>query len=196
MTINQRRRGWLDQQVHAGVREALLHTCARYSLLCPAYTVMPDHFHFLWTGCSEDSHQLRAASFFRRQLNDILACHAAELQKQGYDHVLQEHEHGPEALPATIQYILQNPVHDGLCERWMDWPFCGAIAVGYPRFSPKDQDFWQRLDSVLRASRQPNSSPCRGPAPDDPPSLAAWHGDPRADCRNAQAFRYDTDASP
>ena len=154
MTIRKRRRGWLENAVHAEIRESLLHTCARYRLICPAYTIMPDHFHFLWVGCAADSHQLRAASFFRRDINGILAAQGAHLQKQGYDHILNEHERGPEALPATIQYILLNPVNDGLCEDWKDWPFCGAIAPGYPRFTPRDKSFWKQLESVLSESRQ------------------------------------------
>ena len=145
MAVQQRRQGWLDSPVHAAVREAILHTTARYRLICPAYTLMPDHFQFLMAGCDAGSHQLRAAAFLRRQLNEILASTGVVLQKQGYDHILREHERGPDALSATMMYILMNPVEEGLCADWRSWPWCGAVVPGYPWFSPKDGDCLDKL---------------------------------------------------
>ena len=66
MTIEARRRGWLDREHHAEVREMLIHTCARYQLLCPAYCLMPDHAHFLFMGLSDTSNQRNAVKFFRK----------------------------------------------------------------------------------------------------------------------------------
>ena len=44
MTIEGRRQGWLDELIHARVREALLQTFARYALL---YECVP--VRIIWT---------------------------------------------------------------------------------------------------------------------------------------------------
>src|SRR5687768_14537346 len=88
MTIEARRRGWLDREHHAEVREMLIHTCARYQLLCPAYCLMPDHAHFLFMGLSDTSNQRNAVKFFRKAWNSRLLEKGFSLQKQSHDHVL------------------------------------------------------------------------------------------------------------
>ena len=64
-TIEDRATGWLDERFHRRVREVLLHTCARYGLACPAYVLMPDHWHLVWLGLTETSDQHTATRFLR-----------------------------------------------------------------------------------------------------------------------------------
>lgn len=146
MTIDKRSRGWLDDQMHATLRELLLHTCARYQLVCPAYCLMPDHAHFLWMGVSVESHQLNALKFFRRVWNHELKKRDVELQRQAYDHVLLETERNPEAFEDTVLYIFKNPQRGKLIENYAEWPFSGAIALDYPAlpFYPVNE-FWSKF---------------------------------------------------
>ncbi len=138
MAVEDRRKGWLNDFHHSRVREILIHLCARYSILCPAYCLMPDHGHFLFMGLSDASDQRNAVKFFRKAWNRLLADAGCLLQKQSYDHVLQETERNPEAFEDTMIYILKNPQRAGLVEDWRDWPSLGAIAAGYPDFEPKE----------------------------------------------------------
>ena len=75
MAIDDRATGWLTPVFHARFREIQLHTLARHRLVCLVYCLMPDHLHLLWAGLSPDSDQDRAATFFRRYLNQALADH-------------------------------------------------------------------------------------------------------------------------
>ena len=156
MTIEGRRRGWLDTQHHAAVREILIHTCARHHLLCPGYCIMPDHAHFLFMGLSDTSSQRNAVKFFRRAWNARLAVAGFSLQKQSYDHVLDESERNPSAFEDTLLYILDNPLRAGLAETRGEWPFSGAIAAGYPEFDPRGKftDHCRRLWKIHHHERR------------------------------------------
>ncbi|HEX2862669.1 MAG TPA: hypothetical protein VHN79_13565, partial [Lacunisphaera sp.] len=52
LTLEARATGWLSPAFHHSWRHLLLHACARYHLICPCYTLMPDHLHLLWAGTS------------------------------------------------------------------------------------------------------------------------------------------------
>lgn len=146
MTISKRQRGWLNDVMHRDVRELLLNTAHRHGIICGAYCLMPDHAHFLFMGVREEVDQLRAVEFFRRAWNVLLRKVGAELQKQGYDHVLVETERNPEALEDTSIYILKNPERAKLVKAWQDWSYSGAIAVGYPDFEPRaGKGWWERF---------------------------------------------------
>src|SRR5690606_10669291 len=125
------------------VRELLLHTSARHSLSCPIYCLMPDHAHFLWMGWGEACDQLKAVRFFRRQWLRVLRESGVELQKQGYDHVLDESEKNPDAFEDTCLYIANNPQRAGLVGDWREWEFLGSVIAGYPDLDPRDlESFW------------------------------------------------------
>ena len=153
MTIKGRRTGWLSELMHRALREAMLHSLARYGLLCPVYCFMPDHGHFLWGGLRAGSDQLRAAAFFRQEWNRLLGMHAegVRLQKQGHDHVLAEKERQKEEFEASAYYILDNPVRAGLVHEFGDWPHLGALAPGFPRLDPRMDDFWGRLWKIYHS---------------------------------------------
>lgn len=81
MGIDGRERGWLTQSYHAALREVLIHICARYHLICPAYCLMPDHGHFLLMGLSDSTDQQVAVKFFRRHWWRLLRESGHGLQK-------------------------------------------------------------------------------------------------------------------
>ena len=148
MTIDGRRKGWLDDRMHAGVRELLVHLCHRHHLACPAYCLMPDHGHFLWMGLCAISDQLPAAKFFRTQWNRLLAKRGVCLQRQGYEHVLNEHERNREEFEDTLFYILANPERGKLVGEWREWDFLGSMVAGYPDLDPREKErfpgsFWK-----------------------------------------------------
>ncbi len=139
--MNRRTRGWLTPAHHAALREILIHICARYHLICPAYCLMPDHGHFLFMGLSDSTDQRVAVKFSRRHWGELLRKTGHELQKQAYDHVLSESERNPEAFEDALIYIFNNPARAGLAGDWREWEYLGAIAAGYPDLDPRGGGF-------------------------------------------------------
>ena len=140
LAIQNRSVGWLNALSHARFRELLAHALFRQSLACAAYCLMPDHAHLIWLGRSEASDQHKAMAFLRGELNRLLA--PLELQKQVYDHVLRERDRERDAFQRSAHYVLENPVRKRLVERAEDYPYSGAMLVGYPRLNVHDRGYW------------------------------------------------------
>jgi len=141
MSLEKRASGWLDDLMHARLREILLHVCARYSLACPVYCLMPDHSHFLIMGIGEHADQRLAIRMLRRQWTPLLP-HGMELQRQSYDHVLREDERVRGAFESVVHYILENPVRAGLAAEFSAWPYAGSLVPGFPSLNPRAAEFW------------------------------------------------------
>lgn len=156
LTVDHHATGWLDPSFHHTWRHLLLHTCARYELLCPAYVLMPDHLHLLAAGISDDADQRLAIEFLRQHLAPALA--PVRWQNQAHDHVLREEERAADALPAVVYYIFENPVRAGLVERWQDYPFAGCCVAGYPEIDPRAEDYWLRLWRIYNYLVRTNAS--------------------------------------
>jgi len=153
MTIEGRVTGWLKPGFHARFREVLLHTMARFDLVCPIYCLMPDHLHLLWMGVAETSDQKKAAKFFREHGSALLerSLKGTRFQKQGYDHVLRQHEKGADAVREMAWYIQQNPVRAELVQETSDWPYLGCMVPGYPTLHPLGDGYWDKFWKVRAA---------------------------------------------
>jgi putative transposase len=141
LTIGKRGTGWLTADFHEHWQLVLLHTCARYELVCPAYVLMPDHAHVLLCGLMERSDQRLAIEFLRKHLKSSLAPH--QWQHQTHDHVLHEHERDHGAFATIAHYILENPVRAGLAPNWREWRHLGCCAAGYPDLDPRQDGYWE-----------------------------------------------------
>ena len=145
MSLRDRRTGWLTDLFHLRWREILLHTSARFGLVCPAYVLMPDHWHILWIGLREDSDQRKAAKFLREHTGNLLRESACELQQQAHDHVLREKDREHEVFMTVAYYIMANPERARITADWRIYPHSGALVPGYPSLDPRDADFWDRF---------------------------------------------------
>lgn len=144
-TTADRKTGWLDDVLHAGFREVLLHAAVRYELLCSVYCLMPDHMHILWMGAAMTSDQQNACAFLRRHMNTLLRPRGVTLQKQAYDHVLREQERERNAFERTAWYVMENPVRAGLVKDRTEWPYCGCVVPGFPDWEVRDEAYWPRF---------------------------------------------------
>lgn len=151
-TIKDRKTGWLDPYFHHAFRERLLHAQSRFHIACPAYVIMPDHFHILWMGAHKRSDQLAACRQLRKSLKDVLT--TALLQKQAYDHVLRDEERDRDALCGICHYIRENPVRAGLVEQQKEWPYQGALIPGYPDLKEGSQEFWDTFWKCWKAYQE------------------------------------------
>lgn len=144
--------GWLDDRFHARFRELMLHAAAREGLVCPAYSLMPDHLHVLWMGLRRQTDQRNGMAFLRTYLEPALAPH--RFQPQAYDRVLREEERDPDAFALVCGYVLANPERKGLVTQWPDWPFNGAVMSGYPTLHPRQNDFWEKFWMLYHQLRE------------------------------------------
>ncbi len=148
--IAERGTGWLHPGFHQAFREIALHAAIRENLLCPIYTLMPDHLHLVWMGVGPDSNQLRACGFLRRYLEPRLGPH--RFQPQAHDHVLRESERHRNAFAATCAYIADNPVRARLGATGAGWEFTGCLLPGYVDLHPLAADYWEKFWRVYGAA--------------------------------------------
>src|SRR5260370_3851236 len=147
MTIEDRKKGWLIPIFYYKFREILAHTAFRFGLCSPIYCCMPDHLHLLWVGILDASDQLRAARYFRRQLNPILEKLGASFQREGHDHVLKEEERERTAFENAFEYIARNPERSGLVNAggFRTYTYTSCLMPGYPELRIWDEDFQERF---------------------------------------------------
>ena len=126
MTLKAQAKGWLDEPHPRALRDLCFHALA--------------HGHFLFIGYDARANQRAAVRWMRREWNRLLS--PLELQHQPFDSVLREKDRAHDAFADLAGYILRNPKRAGLVDRWQDWPYSGALFVGYPKLDPRKPDFW------------------------------------------------------
>lgn len=163
LAIERRATGWLTPRFYHAWQIGMLHTCARFQLIAPVYTLMPDHIHVLCAGLSPSSDQRVAFEFLRRHTSEALR--PARWQKQAHDHVLREHEREHRAFQSIAQYILENPVRAGLAARWQDYPCTGCCIAGYPKLDVRSEDYWELLWRIYNRLVEPSPESARSRSP-------------------------------
>lgn len=142
MAIKDRRTGWLTAGFHAAMLNILHCASGRYSVIVPAYCLMPDHLHLLAAGITNEADQLLWARFTRRMLNPELS--PCRLQKQAYDHVLRPSESRRDEFASLVHYLIENPVRAGLATAARAWPFTGSVVPDLIGLDPRQDDFAER----------------------------------------------------
>lgn len=103
----------------------LLRRCAiQYSFSLRAYCLMPDHIHLLAQGDSPAANLLPFVKTFKHRTSFSFHRKTGKRlwQISFFDHILRT----AEDLSESAEYILSNPVRDGLVVRREDYPFCGT----------------------------------------------------------------------
>ncbi len=92
------------------------------------WVIMPDHIHFLvWPMPNEDGFFSLSRitgdmkSFLAHQINRAIGRRGAFWQDESFDHVVRS----PAEFGRYAQYIVMNPVTEGLAEDPRDWPWAG-----------------------------------------------------------------------
>lgn len=84
-------------------------------------------------------------------------------QHQAHDHGLREDERRRNAFAGTCFYVLANPVRATLVKQAEDWPYSGAVVVGYPTLQPFEDDFWPFFWRVYAQARAAEPPPLPSP---------------------------------
>lgn len=132
ITFLTKQRWHLPPEARAIVLDCILHDHRKkMRLIC--VVVMPDHVHILYaprndlegirytkTGIIEAIKSISA-----RRINKLLARSGAVWQSESFDHVLRSDESAVE----KEQYICNNPLRKGLCERIEDYPYLWRAGI-------------------------------------------------------------------
>jgi len=121
MCCRNRRRWFERSEVVEACRLELLRASERHQFAVLAYVFMPDHFHALVEGVSEDADLRRFVYVFRRYttIATKFTCPQGLWQDGYHERVLRR----TEGTQKVIDYILSNPVRAGLVDRAVDYPF-------------------------------------------------------------------------
>jgi putative transposase len=85
-----------------------------------AGVIMPDHAH--WIVSPMEDRELSVGDFatgFKRTLRKSLGSQPWEWQRGCFDRLLRSDEN----LSSKWIYVQDNPVRQGLVQRWEDWPY-------------------------------------------------------------------------
>jgi REP element-mobilizing transposase RayT len=104
----------------------LLRTaCEEHNIPPYAYCIMPDHVHLLLSAS-----QTKGIIKFVREIKSRSARMAWQhgyggsiWQRSFYDHFLRQDED----CRTVANYIIHNPVRNGIVENWGDYPFSGSL---------------------------------------------------------------------
>jgi len=104
------------------VAECLDTAAALYRCAVVAYALMPDHMHYVACVRERGGDLLDMADSFKLRTATLLG-------RAGFDRPIwlrnywDRHVRRHEAPDTAIRYVLDNPVHHGLCSDAEDWPF-------------------------------------------------------------------------
>ena len=161
LTVFDRARGWLTDELHLRFRELLLHVAAREGLLCPVYCLMPDHIHFIWMGLRCDTDQRNGMAFLRTHLEPLLK--PAKFQMQAQDRVLRDEQRKRGAFAKVCFYVAANPLRAELVKSEGDWRFTGCVVLGYPKLNLFDQNYWPTFWKLYGQTREPGAGDIKRP---------------------------------
>ena len=114
-----------DPRVAQLVQDSLIfHDEKKYRLR--AWVIMPNHIHFLATPLEnvelrEIAHSIK--SFTAHEANKLLNREGQFWQHEPFDRYIRNQKH----FVNVIEYIENNPVKAGLCQRSEDWRFSSAF---------------------------------------------------------------------
>jgi putative transposase len=156
MSIENRKTGWLIPVFLYRFRELLTHTAFRYSLTCPIYCLVPDHFHMVWIGIDDRTDQLKASRYFRKQVNDSLSRLGFKLQHQPHDRVLRDEERKESSFIDLVNYIALNLERAKLVptDGYRGYKYTGCLVPGYPDLTLWQDDYWPRFWRVYSFLRE------------------------------------------
>lgn len=89
------------------------------------FVFMPDHLHLIVSGGNESTDLWAMVSQFKgRAAREIgKSQNGFQWQKDFFDHIMRS----TEDYGAQVRYLLRNPVRQGLCAHWEEWPYKGVL---------------------------------------------------------------------
>jgi putative transposase len=117
LCVKNRRAVLANPKVFAAVKISIVEL-RRWRVL--AGVIMPDHSH--WIVSPAENRDLSVGDFatgFKRLLRKTLGSQSWDWQRGCFDRLLRSDEN----LSSKWIYIQDNPVRQGLVDKWEDWPY-------------------------------------------------------------------------
>jgi len=119
----------LERDMARVLRALLDGNASRRGCALIAYAIMPDHLHVIACVALPGGDALQFFTDFKRgAANAALHAGLGEIWQRGF---WDRHTRNTRDLTRCVQYVMNNPVAEGLCERPEDWPH--SEFRGYPR---------------------------------------------------------------
>lgn len=102
--------------------EVLKANCIAY-----AYCFMPDHFHAVLLGVTDDARPKEAMTRFKQRSGFLFGQGPVKWQPRFRDHVLRMGED----TPNQTLYVLNNPLRAGLTENPLSYRYSGSVGISF-----------------------------------------------------------------
>jgi REP element-mobilizing transposase RayT len=112
--------------------DALLEAAEEYLSSVIAYSIMPNHFHYLCCVVEEGGNVRKMADWLKRVSGHRIArlgFGTPVWQRSYWD----RHKRAYEKTSHIVDYILDNPVAEGLCAHRDEWPHSAFIEYPWER---------------------------------------------------------------
>ena len=122
-----RNRVFTDERVAHAATGVLRGPATALEVPIYAYCVMPDHVHLVLSpapACDAIAFVARFKSLTLRSVWE-LGIKGSFWQRGFWDRILRKDED----LRTAVDYVLNNPVRQGLVASWRDYPFCGSLEL-------------------------------------------------------------------
>ncbi len=117
MSVEDRRKVLANARVFEAIKSTIAKL-RRWQVL--AAVIMPDHVHLIISPVEDRDVSIGDfATGFKRLLRKALGSQPWEWQRGCFDRLLRSDEN----LQSKWIYVQDNPVRQGLVQRWEDWPF-------------------------------------------------------------------------
>lgn len=127
VAVRGRRPIFKAPEVAAAAVDVLRALAVKTEVLVWGYCIMPDHVHLVLgpsQGCDIISFVGQYKNLAQRAAWGC-GVNGSFWQKSFYDHFLRAEEQ----VESVVEYVLNNPVRQGLVERWSDYQFCGSLVL-------------------------------------------------------------------
>jgi putative transposase len=123
---NRRQDVFFGAQDYRAYRALIAESCARTSVRCLAWCLMPNHLHLILTPPAPDGLRRALGEAHRRYSRRVNEAHdwTGYLFQGRFASFVMDPAH----LMVAIRYVELNPVRAGLAERAQDWPWSSARA--------------------------------------------------------------------
>jgi len=124
IATKKRQRIFSNQDLAHNFIALLKKLCQENNIPLYAYCVMPDHVHLLISASDKKGiiELIKEIKSLSTKLAWQLGYNETIWQRSFYDHFLRKDED----CRIAANYIIHNPVRDGIVEHWKDYRFCGS----------------------------------------------------------------------
>ena len=105
--------------------EIMLETCEKFSTEIYAWCILPNHYHVLLKTDQIKALRNALGLFHGRtsfQWNGEEDSRGRQIWHNCFERAMKSERH----FYASLNYILNNPVHHGYCENWLEWNWSNA----------------------------------------------------------------------